>query len=214
MHDAAETLAEGTEFVGLAVVECHALGVLTETDEAETEVGFVALLVKVQPDQRTPDSIGKPSTREGVQETRPHKIARQPDGRTGNSESPRESPENCNERDRGHYGAHSADAEIQGTRDKLRHVLSNALVGVVSLTANELHSIVSTVDQPPAQVVVGEPAPPANLEHLVEIGLVKGEDSVKTGGARRNESAGGERVCSACPAGRHRTCYSTYLEGH
>ena len=55
------------------------------------------------------------------------------------------------------------------------------MVGVVSLTGNELHSIVGTVGQPPAQVALGEPAPPANLEHLVEIGLVHGEDNVKTG---------------------------------
>ena len=31
------------------MVERHALGVLAETDEVETEVGFVALLVKLLP---------------------------------------------------------------------------------------------------------------------------------------------------------------------
>jgi hypothetical protein len=40
------------------VVERHTLGVLTETDEAEAQVGFVALLIEVQPDKRTANPIG------------------------------------------------------------------------------------------------------------------------------------------------------------
>jgi hypothetical protein len=56
-HYAAETFAKTTELAGFTVVKCHALRVLTETDEAETEVGFVALLIEVQPDERTANSI-------------------------------------------------------------------------------------------------------------------------------------------------------------
>ena len=46
---------------------------------------------------------------------------------------------------------------------------------------NELHAIVGAFGQPPAQVVLGEPASPANLEHLVEVELVHGKDNEKTG---------------------------------
>src|SRR5437868_8924568 len=163
-HDAAETFAEVAEFVGLAMVERHALGVLAETDEVETEVGFVALLVKVQPDQRTSDPIGEPGTREGIQESRPYQIARQPERETRNGECPRESPENRDERDQAHHGAHSASAEIQRTGDELGHILSHALVGIVSLPAHQLHSVVGVVGQPPAQIMLGEPMPPRSEE--------------------------------------------------
>ena len=56
------------------------------------------------------------------------------------------------------------------------HVFGDALVGVVGLTRHELHPIVGAVGQPRAEVALGQPAPPADLEHLVEIELVHGED--------------------------------------
>src|SRR5258707_460902 len=86
----------------------------------------------ISADEGTPDPIGEPGTREGVQQRRPYEIAWQLDGRTRNSERPREPPENCDEGDQGYNGAHSANSETQGTGDKLRHILSNTLVGVVS----------------------------------------------------------------------------------
>src|ERR1700733_14750785 len=180
-YDVVETFAEGTELVGLTVVERHALSVLTKTDEVETEVGLVALLVKVQPDQGAPDPIGKPGTREGIEERGPHKIAWQPEGKTGNGERPREAPENRDKRDQGHHGAHSANAESQRAGDKLGHVVGYALVGIVRLSGQQLHSIVGALRQPAPQVALGEPAAPANLEHLVEVDLVDGKDNVKTG---------------------------------
>jgi len=55
-------------------------------------------------------------------------------------------------------------------------VFGDTLVGVVRLTRHELHPIIGAVGQPGAEVAVGQPAPPADLEHLVEIKLVHGQD--------------------------------------
>ena len=69
------------------------------------------------------------------------------------------------------------------------HVFGNALVGIVGFTRDELHSIVCAVGQPRAEVALGKPAPPSDLEHLVEIKLVDGEEDDKGPQARRRGSA-------------------------
>jgi hypothetical protein len=55
------------------------------------------------------------------------------------------------------------------------------LVGIVRLSGQKLHPIVGALRQPTLQVALGEPAAPANLEHLVEVDLVDRKDNVKTG---------------------------------
>jgi len=57
------------------------------------------------------------------------------------------------------------------------HVFRDALVGVIGLGRLELHAIVSAIGQPGAEVAVGQPASPADLEHLVEIDLVHREEN-------------------------------------
>ena len=60
---------------------------------------------------------------------------------------PGESPENCDERNQSDDGLYSANAEGQSTGDKLWHIVSNALVGIVGLTGGVLHAIVSSICQ-------------------------------------------------------------------
>ena len=56
------------------------------------------------------------------------------------------------------------------------HIFRDALVRVIGLTRHELHPIVGAIGQPGAEVAVGQPASPADLEHLVEIDLVHGKE--------------------------------------
>ena len=56
------------------------------------------------------------------------------------------------------------------------HIFRDALVRVIGLARHELHPIVGAIGQPGAEVAVGQPASPADLEHLVEIDLVNGKE--------------------------------------
>ena len=60
------------------------------------------------------------------------------------------------------------------------NVFGDALVGVVGVTRLELHPIIGAIGQPSAEVSLGKPAPPADLEHLVEVELIDGEEDIQT----------------------------------
>jgi hypothetical protein len=64
------------------------------------------------------------------------------------------------------------EGKAQGGGDEEAQVLRDALIGVVGLGGVELHAVVRRVPQPRAEVALGEPATPADLQHLVEIELV------------------------------------------
>jgi len=63
--------------------------------------------------------------------------------------------------------------------DEQPNVVGDALVGVVALASRELHPVVGAIGQPRAKVPLGEPSPPADQEHLVEVELVDGHDDVR-----------------------------------
>ena len=60
----------------LAPVQGHAFAVLAQPHEREAEVGLDALLVVVQTDQLAADVVREERADDGVDERRPHEIAR------------------------------------------------------------------------------------------------------------------------------------------
>ena len=58
-----------------ATIKCDALAVFADAHHAETEVRFIALLVKVEPDELSPDKMGKAGTKPGVDEREPEHVA-------------------------------------------------------------------------------------------------------------------------------------------
>jgi len=56
--------------------------------------------------------------------------------------------------------------------DEKLQVVGDPLVRVVESTAIELEMVVRSIGEPLADEAVGEPAPPADLQHLLEVGLV------------------------------------------
>ena len=97
----------------------------------------------------------------------------------GDGERSREPPEDRHEGDQRHHRSQAADGESEGAGDQEANVLGDALVGVVGLTRHELHAVIGAVGQPGAEVALGEPAPPADLEHLGQVELVDGHDDVQ-----------------------------------
>ncbi len=98
--------------------------------------------------------------------------------------------------------AQASHEESEGVGNKEVNVFGDALVGIVGFSRHELHPIVGTVGQPSAEVTFGKPAPPADLEHLVKVKLVDGEQDDKGPQASRRGSAVGERLFGFCSAGR------------
>ena len=66
-------------------------------------------------------------------------------------------------------------------------VLGDALVGVVGGVAQKLHAIVIGALQPMIEIAVGQPAPPADLQPLIEIELIDCER--RKGGGQNAEIA-------------------------
>ena len=115
-HHLLEPFAKATELVRLAAVEGHPLGVLAEADEAEPEVGFVPLLIEVQPDERAADPVGEPSAGDRVQDRHPDHVAGQRDGEPPahrNGERSGQPPEDRHE-------GHQRDQRAQASDEKSR----------------------------------------------------------------------------------------------
>ena len=180
-HHRLETFAKTTELVRLAAVERHPLGVLAEADQTEPEVGFTTLLVEVQPHERLADPVSKPSAGDSVQDGRPYQVAGQGEGRPAKRDGERsgERPEDRHKGNHSYQRAQASDEESEGVGNQEVNVFGDALVGIVGFTRHKLHPIVSTIGQPSAQVALGEPAPPADLEHLAKIKLIDGEKNEK-----------------------------------
>ena len=159
------------------MVEGHPLAVLSEADQAEPEVGFIPLSVEVQTYEGTTDPVGQPGAAKGVQERDPYHVAGQDEREAADrdGEPSGEAPEDRHEGCQGDDGAQASNEEREGVGDEELNVLGNALVRVVGLVCDELHTIVGAVGQPGAEVAFGEPAAPADLEHLIEIELVDRE---------------------------------------
>ena len=68
--------------------------------------------------------------------------------------------------------AQQADADVERAIDEQLDVVGHALVGVVGGVALKLHPVVVGLVQPFAEILRGHPAPPADLQPLIEIELV------------------------------------------
>ena len=68
--------------------------------------------------------------------------------------------------------AQQADPDVERAIDEQLDVVGHALVGVVGGVALKLHPVVVGLMQPVAEILRGHPAPPADLQPLIEIELV------------------------------------------
>src|SRR5262249_2850802 len=67
---------------------------------------------------------------------------------------------------------------IDSVRSEHVDVLGNALVGIVGGIAEELHAVVVGAGKPAIEVMLRHPAPPPDLQPLIEIELVDREHDV------------------------------------
>ncbi len=73
--DLREAALEGVELTRLAAVKGDVLRILAQPDQAETKVGFVTLLIEIEPDQRMADPPRQHRADDGVDQRRQHHVA-------------------------------------------------------------------------------------------------------------------------------------------
>ena len=156
------------------------LGVLAHPNEVETEVGLEPLLAEIERDERPTDKMGERGSDRGIEQRRPHQVAWNGKARTEQMErgGRGERPQDHHEGEQRHDRAEQPDADRQRAIDEHVDVLGDALVGIVGGIAEQLHAVVIGAGQPMIEVVLRHPAPPPDLQPLIEIELVDREHDI------------------------------------
>ena len=93
-------------------------------------------------------------------------------------------PQDYDEGAKRHGRTEQPDANGQRALDEQSDVFGNALVGIVSGIAEQLHAIMRGSFQPVGEVDLRHPAPPADLQPLIQIKLI----DLKYRGSSREEA--------------------------
>ncbi len=167
--DRGEALPQRVLFRILALEQRDLLGVFAQPRQREAEVGLIALPREGKLNQRASDEMRDPGADAGVDQRDPEQEAREGDRRIGQGEVGREHPQQNreghqrtqirNEQDREGVDAIAFLAAV----DEAVDVLGDALVGVVGAAA-ERHAVMGVAVEPAADVILGQPAPPADDE--------------------------------------------------
>ena len=140
--------------------------------------------------------MGHPGPDNGVDQRCPDQITRdvvvlRPDHqRRGRRQVPQDHHEGNQRDDR----AEQRDADVQRRIDEHADVVGDALVGIVGLVALEAHAVMGALPEPAAEIAVGQPAPPSDLQPLLEVKLIDGGDDEGGGEDAEHAELGNEDV--------------------
>ena len=178
-----EPLREIALLLRLAAVERDALHVLAQAHERVAEIRLHPLLAEVQRDQRAADQMRERRADGGVDDRDPDHVAG--DGHAEERERAGQAPEDADEAEQRHDVREQAEAERQRALDEVAQILGDALVGVVGAdggcVGGQADAVVGAVAQPLVEKAPGHPAPPADLQPLVQVGPVHRDGDVDGG---------------------------------
>ena len=119
-----------------------------------------------------------PGADDGIDQRRPDEIAWDIERLRADHErrTCRQVPQDHHEGDKRDDGAEQRDADLERRVDELLDVIGDPLVGVVGKVAFQPHTVVGAVAEPAAEIAVGEPAAPPDLQPLLQIELIHGAD--------------------------------------
>ena len=126
----------------------------------------------------------QPTADQGIQQRTPKHVAG--NGDAEDVDAARHAPQNNRERDQADHVADQAQAEGERAVGEGVEVFADALVRVVGVTAL-LQLVVVFVSEPARKVLLGQPAPPANGQHLRQVKPV--HRAHDTGGGNQPEVA-------------------------
>jgi hypothetical protein len=156
------------------------LGILARAHQIEAEIRLEALLLEIQGYERLADQMGQYSADGGVDQRRPNEISGNVEvgAEKGKRCVRRQRPKNDDERAERDHGVEHADADCQRVLHKQLQIVGDALVGVIGGVAEKLHAVMIGRREPLTQIGSRHPAPPANLQPLIQIELIDGEHGV------------------------------------
>lgn len=154
----------------LAGHERHRFCIVGHPRDGEAEIGLVALLVEVEPDQRPADAMGDQRADPGIGERGPDQIAREgeihPEQR--HRRAGRETPEDVGEGKQRNEAVEQPGPELVRALDEQQHVVGDAQMDVVDRTVDEADAIMASLRHPDRHVSLGHPAAPTDQQVLAE----------------------------------------------
>ena len=168
---------------GFAGEQRHLLGILAQAHQREAEIRLVALLIEIELHQRAADEMGDPGAEHRIDQRRPDEIAGDVIGLLADHQrrGRRQGPQDHHERHQRHDRAEQGDADIERRVDELADVVGDALVGVVGLIAFQPHAVMRALAEPAAEIALGQPVSPPDLQPLLEVELIDGADDEEGG---------------------------------
>src|SRR5262249_20237174 len=179
-NNIAEPDQEAVPFGALAVEQGDLFGIFAHAHKIESKIGFVTLLLEIKGGEGATDQVCQDSSDDGVNERGPEQVPGDHQGRAekmqgGASgqipENYRKGAERYDRVQKTQPDWQDSDSRCAGI-DEFPDVLSDALIRVVGGISAQLHAIVIGVGQPSIQIGLREPAPPADLQPLIEIKLI------------------------------------------
>ena len=170
LHQRAEPPAQLLAFDGLALHQRDRLGIVGHARHRKPEVGFVALLLEIERDERTADEVRDQRADRRIAE-------RDPDQVTGNREIDAEqrqgrrrgnAPEDVGKRSERDDAVEQRGAELERALDEEIDIVADTQVDVVDALIDELQAIVTALRHPEADVPRGDPLPPSDGQRLDE----------------------------------------------
>ncbi|MNP31243.1 hypothetical protein D3C76_1243560 [compost metagenome] len=131
------------------------------------------MLVVVQTDQASADQVRQPTAHRRIHQRTPEHVAG--DGVAEHLDAARHAPQNDRERHQADHGTQQPQAQAQGVGGKTVEVFGNPLVRVIGITAL-LQSVIVLVIEPTGKMLLRQPGPPANGEHLREVQAIDGAE--------------------------------------
>lgn len=169
-----------------AAVERNGLAVFANPHQMVPEVGFVALLLEVQADQRAPDEVRDHGTGCAVGQRNPDHRARHciAAAEERDADHAAERPEDADEAHQGHHRIEQAHRQRHRVVGEELHVFLDALVGVVGRlavllpVAREFEAVEGPVGHPAREIAARHPGAPAQLQELRQIELEDGDHDI------------------------------------
>src|SRR6185312_1352799 len=190
VDDAAEAVEQATALAPLAAIKRDTFGVLAQAHQVEAEIGLVALLIEIELHQRAADLEGEPGSADGVDDREPQHVAGNGDAAPGaqrDGQRSRQRPQDRHEGEQRHRRTEKAQRQSEAGAGEAVEILGDALVGIVGPAIEDLHAVIGALIEPGIEIAARQPAPPADLQHLLEIGLVDDEDDPQRRENREDE---------------------------
>ncbi len=183
-HDAIIGLSEAAPLAFGSTQERHALGVLPEPHERESENSLRLVLAREAGHERSADVQHQPRHQSAVGHSRQDHVGRDREiGRAeANGDGAADGPEDADERGSAGQGREQTDGEVHQRLGGPARIVRNAILGIGGLRMGDCKMIVPLAREPGVQEAVDDPGAPPDLQRLA-----RDDDADPDGGHAGND---------------------------